>query len=132
MRPARTSLFRHGVDGFVPGLMRNRGCPVFREQIRSHPTNLPRRSEVPGRFVDITEKAGVHFLHQAPHTSRKYLIETMGSGVALFDCDNDGRLDLYLVNGAPYSDPTPKGFIPQKDRSRVLESHVPPEGRWHL
>jgi enediyne biosynthesis protein E4 len=69
---------------------------------------------VPGKFVDITEKAGVHFLHQAPHTSRKYLIETMGSGVALFDCDNDGRLDLYLVNGAQYNDPTPKGFIPQK------------------
>src|ERR1035438_9611547 len=45
------------------------------------------QSLVPGKFVDITEKAGVHFLHQAPHTSRKYLIETMGSGVALFDCD---------------------------------------------
>jgi enediyne biosynthesis protein E4 len=71
-------------------------------------------SQVPGRFVDVTEKSGVHFLHQAPHTSRKYLIETMGSGVALFDCDNDHRLDLYLVNGAPYDDPTPKGFIPQK------------------
>ena len=56
----------------------------------------------------------MHFLHQAPHTSRKYLLETMGSGVALFDCDNDGRLDIYLVNGAPYTDPTPKGFIPQK------------------
>jgi hypothetical protein len=38
----------------------------------------------------------------------------MGSGVALFDCDNDNRLDLYLVNGAPYSDPEPKGSIPQK------------------
>ena len=71
-------------------------------------------SDVPGRFVDITEKAGVHFLHQAPHTTRKYLLETMGSGVALFDCDNDGKLDLFLVNGAQYSDPTPKGYIPQK------------------
>src|SRR6266568_2484289 len=78
------------------------------------PAQAVPQSTAPGRFVDITEKGGVHFLHQAPHTSRKYLIETMGSGVALFDCDNDGRLDLFLVNGAPYPDPTPKGFIPQK------------------
>jgi hypothetical protein len=80
-----------------------------------HPANVAVPAKlVPGRFVDVTEKVGIHFLHQAPHTSRKYLIETMGSGVALFDCDNDGRLDIFLPNGAPYSDPTPKGFIPQK------------------
>ncbi len=77
-------------------------------------TPKPPAPNVPGHFSDITEKSGVHFLHQAPHTSRKYLLETMGSGVALFDCDNDNRLDLYLVNGAPYSDPEPKGSIPQK------------------
>lgn len=71
-------------------------------------------TEVPGNFVDITTAAGIHFLHQAPHTSKKYLIETMGSGVALFDCDNDDRLDIFLVNGAPISDPTPKGTVPQK------------------
>ena len=38
----------------------------------------------------------------------------MGAGVALFDYDNDGRLDIFLVNGAPLGDPTAKGAIPQK------------------
>jgi len=71
----------------------------------------------PGKFVEIASARGIHFLHQAPHTSKKYLIETMGSGVALFDCDNDGRLDLFLVNGAPFPDPTPKGTVPQKTGS---------------
>src|ERR1700733_5627111 len=69
---------------------------------------------VPGEFVDIAEKAGVHFLHNANHTATKYQIETMGSGVGLFDCDNDGRLDLYLLNGAAFPDPEPRGSIPQK------------------
>ncbi len=68
----------------------------------------------PGNFVDITAASGVRFQHIATHTSKKYLIETMGSGVALFDYDNDGRLDIFLVNGAPLTDPTPKGTIPQK------------------
>src|SRR5882757_1964944 len=43
----------------------------------------------------------------------------MGSGVALFDYDNDGRLDIFLVNGAPINDPTPKGTIPQKGGPRT-------------
>jgi len=92
----------------------------------SHPVQAAQ----PGHFVDITEKSGVRFLHQAPHTSRKYLIETMGSGVALFDCDNDGRLDLYLVNGAPYSDPEPKGSIPKKSGPEYWNRmfHQKPDG----
>jgi hypothetical protein len=76
--------------------------------------NVSASDLVSAKFVDITAQAGIHFEHQAHHTSRKYLIETMGSGVALFDCDNDGRLDIFFVNGAPFSDPTPKGTIPQK------------------
>jgi enediyne biosynthesis protein E4 len=66
------------------------------------------------RFVDITSAAGVNFRGLASHTSRKYLLETMGSGVAVFDYDNDGRLDIFAVNGAPLSDPTSPGTIPQK------------------
>ena len=68
----------------------------------------------PGKFTDVTSALGVHFQNLSSHTSKKYLPETMGAGVALFDYDNDGRLDIYLVNGAPLSDPTPKGTIPQK------------------
>jgi enediyne biosynthesis protein E4 len=66
------------------------------------------------KFTDVTTALGVSFQHVASHTAKHYLPETMGSGVALFDYDNDGRLDIFLVNGAPISDPTPKGAIPQK------------------
>jgi len=71
-----------------------------------------------GAFVDATQRLGVNFQYQASHNSRKYLLETMGAGVALFDYDNDGRLDIYLVNGAPLSDPTAKGAVPQKTDQR--------------
>src|SRR6266704_2513178 len=67
-----------------------------------------------GLFVDVTTAKGVNFQYMSSHTSRKYLLETMAPGVALFDYDNDGRLDILFVNGAPLGDPTPKGTIPQK------------------
>jgi hypothetical protein len=70
---------------------------------------------IPGRFVDVTAKLGIHFQQRASKTSKKYLLETMGSGVAVFDYDNDGRLDIFFANGARIDDPMPKGSIPQKD-----------------
>lgn len=69
---------------------------------------------IPPKFIDATSTLGLSFRNMASHTSKKYLIETMGAGVALFDYDNDGRLDIFVVNGAPLADPTPKGTIPQK------------------
>lgn len=75
---------------------------------------VPSKPPIAGKFVDVTSALGVQFEYKASHVSKHYLIETMGSGVALFDYDNDGRLDIFLVNGAPLSDPTPKGAIPQK------------------
>ena len=85
---------------------------------------------VPGNFVDMAPQDGVDFLHQAPHSTRKYLLETMGSGVALFDYDNDGRLDIYLVNGAPFGDYVPPGTIPQKTDPKYWNRlyHQKPDG----
>jgi hypothetical protein len=85
--------------------------PAIAQQSKPAP---PQPEIMPGNFVDITAKAGVHFQGRASHTSKKYLPETMGSGVALFDYDNDGLLDIFFANGAPLADPTPKGTIPQK------------------
>ena len=78
-------------------------------------SSAPAASTGVGKFEDVTEKIGIHFQHQAPPTSKKYLLQTVGSGVALFDYDNDGRLDIFLGNGARIDDPTPKDAIPEKD-----------------
>ncbi len=54
------------------------------------------------------EPTELPFVHQPSKTSRKYLLESVGSGVALLDYDGDGRLDIYLVNGSALRDPMPK------------------------
>ena len=48
-------------------------------------------------FTDITTQAGITFKHVAS-PDKKYIVESMSGGVALFDYDNDGDLDIYLVN----------------------------------
>jgi hypothetical protein len=85
---------------------------------------------VPGKFVDATQKLGIHFVQQASPTSKKYLLETMGSGVALFDYDNDGRLDIFFANGARIDDPMEIGAVPQKDGPQYWNRlyHQKPDG----
>ena len=54
-------------------------------------------------FEDIAERAGIRFVHQSGHREKFYLPEIMGGGAALFDMDNDGYLDLYLVQSGDLS-----------------------------
>jgi enediyne biosynthesis protein E4 len=61
------------------------------------PTNSPGNSSI--TFRDITQKAGIHFVHNNAAFGKKYLPETMGPGVAFIDYDNDGWPDIFLVNG---------------------------------
>ena len=55
--------------------------------------------------LEITRPASVNFVHRNSPTSQKYLIETMGGGVALLDYNNDGLLDIILVNSGRLDDP---------------------------
>jgi hypothetical protein len=75
-------------------------------------------SVTPPLFEDVTTASGVRFKHQASRTSRKYLPESMGAGLAIFDYDNDGWLDLFFVNGAKLQDPMPRGSSPDKSDPR--------------
>jgi enediyne biosynthesis protein E4 len=85
---------------------------------------------LPGKFTDATAALGLHFQYSASHTAKHYLPETMGAGVALFDYDNDGRLDIFLVNGAPLTVATPKGSIPEKSGPQYWNRlfHQKPDG----
>ena len=54
-------------------------------------------------FTEQTQQAGIHFKHANGASKEKYLPETMGSGGLFFDYNNDGHLDIYLVNGGTIS-----------------------------
>ncbi len=52
-------------------------------------------------FEDVTKKAGLSgWVHKMGVPEKKFIVETNGSGVGLIDFDNDGWLDIYLVNGS--------------------------------
>jgi hypothetical protein len=73
----------------------------------------PRGQRVLGKrnpiiFVDVAQSSGITFQHDNAASREKYLIETMGSGCGWIDFDQNGLLDLYLVNGAATRVYTPK------------------------
>ena len=72
-------------------------------QLASRAADAPAASV---KFTDVTAAAGIHFTQNAGRTGKKWLPETMGSGVAFFDADGDGRPDILLING---SDWIPRG-----------------------
>jgi hypothetical protein len=64
-------------------------------------------------FRDITQRAGIHFVHNNGAFGKKYLPETMGPGVAFIDYDNDGWPDIFLVNGTDWPGHASKHSTPK-------------------
>jgi enediyne biosynthesis protein E4 len=88
-------------------------------------TNLPKTPPPPGPqgkspavFNDVTKTSKLDFKHFGSPTPKKYLLETMGGGAGVFDFNNDGRLDLFLTNGAALQEGMPADAIPAKTDPR--------------
>jgi enediyne biosynthesis protein E4 len=67
------------------------------EAAHQQTTVQPVRPSGPIRFTDVTESAGIRFRHNSGAFGKKYLPETMGSGVCVLDYDNDGWQDVLFV-----------------------------------
>lgn len=64
-------------------------------------TFLRAESVCPIQLRDITKATGINFVHTDGSSGNRYIVETVASGLALFDYDNDGDIDIYFLNGAP-------------------------------
>ena len=53
------------------------------------------------KFVDVTRESGITFRHTDGSGGRRYIVESVSAGLALFDFDGDGDIDIYFLNGAP-------------------------------
>ncbi len=55
----------------------------------------------PIQLHNVTKETGITFVHTDGSSGQRYIVETVASGLALFDYDNDGDVDIYFLNGAP-------------------------------
>jgi hypothetical protein len=75
----------------------------------AQPATADSAPPIPVSFRDVTREAGIAFVHNNGAHGKKYLPETMGSGLAFLDFDGDGWQDLFLVNGADWPERRPAG-----------------------
>src|ERR1044071_7983078 len=85
-------------------------------------------------FNDVAERSGLKFRHYNGMTGKFYLPEITGSGAALFDFDNDGDLDVFLVQGnvlEPNTQPNNTMFPwrgPEPPRGRLFRNDLSKAG----
>jgi enediyne biosynthesis protein E4 len=76
------------------------------------PSPTAPRPSGPIEFTDVSAQSGIHFKHNSGAFGKKYLPETLGSGCAFIDFDNDGFQDILIVNSTAWPErKTPKGFL---------------------
>ncbi|HTM15348.1 MAG TPA: CRTAC1 family protein [Terracidiphilus sp.] len=81
-------------------ILPNAGQIVLGQRVGKSSSSGIAHSSPAVRFTDIREAAGIDFVQDSTQTEEKYYLETMGTGVAWIDYDQDGLLDLYFVQSA--------------------------------
>ena len=104
----------HARQSQPPQSQQRTGRSYASGDLAKKPAKAAPQAPSPVTFADITTLSGINFKHAASQTSQKYLLESMGAGVAMLDYDNDSRLDLFFTNGARLDDPMPKNTAPDK------------------
>ena len=66
-------------------------------------------------LTDVTKQTGITFVHTDGSCGNRFIMETVTAGLALFDYDNDGDIDIYFVNGAPLKGTPPSRGGPPKN-----------------
>jgi len=91
----------HPKESMIPGFRFLFGCLIPLMLLAGSIANAqPSSPPKPAYFTDIAQKAGLTMMNVFGGVStKKYIIETTGTGVAIFDYDNDGWPDIFLVNG---------------------------------
>jgi enediyne biosynthesis protein E4 len=79
------------------------------------------RAATPIHFSDATESSGIRFIHTDGGSGRRYIMETVASGLGLIDFDNDGWPDILFLNGLPLpgataTNPPPKCALYRNNR----------------
>jgi hypothetical protein len=72
-------------------------------------------------FADVTAETGLGFVHDPGPVGGYFMPQIMGSGAALFDFDQDGRLDVYLLQGAGPDSPSRNRLFRQGEDGRFTD-----------
>src|SRR4030095_10675001 len=72
----------------------------------------------PAWVDDVTERVGVNFVHDVGAIGTYFMPESVGSGASIFDFDNDGRMDLFLLQNAGTNSPARYQLFHQENDGR--------------